>query len=227
MNAEHFRVWFHLLRKNWKRRLYLALHGDQMRGWRAERARCQSPDDYFRLAGATFGIAQKHDEIIPFLDWVRSTSPKVICEIGTQTCGNSFLLSQALPSAECFIGLDLFVQNWYLLRDLARRNQQLHALNGSSYDSDTLARVKRFLGGRQIDLLFIDGDHSYEGAKKDFLAYRDLVREGGIIAFHDIVPDHGTRLGIQSTGYAGEVPVLWKRLKDTYPSREFVCVGSA
>jgi len=174
------------------------------------------------MAGAVFGISQKHDEIIPFLDWARSRSPKVVCEIGTDACGNSFLISQALQSVECFIGLDIFVTNWYLLRDLARDLQEVHAINGSSYAPPTVASVQRFLGGRKIDLLFIDGDHSYEGGKKDFLAYRGLVRDGGIIAFHDIVPDHGQRFGIKTAGYAGEVPLLWSRLKDAYPSREFV-----
>ena len=34
--------------------------------------------------------------------------------------------------------------------------------------------------------MFIDGDHTYEGVKKDFEMYGPLVRESGIIAFHDI-----------------------------------------
>jgi len=38
---------------------------------------------------------------------------------------------------------------------------------------------------RQIDLLFIDGDHSYEGCKFDIVAWRDLVKPGGWIILHD------------------------------------------
>ena len=37
-----------------------------------------------------------------------------------------------------------------------------------------------------IDLLFIDGDHSYEGVKADILNWSVFIKEGGIIAFHDI-----------------------------------------
>jgi predicted O-methyltransferase YrrM len=38
-----------------------------------------------------------------------------------------------------------------------------------------------------FDFLFIDGDHSYEGAKEDFYLYSKLVRPGGIVALHDII----------------------------------------
>lgn len=36
-----------------------------------------------------------------------------------------------------------------------------------------------------IDLCFIDGDHSYNGAKADALIWSPLVKVGGYIAFHD------------------------------------------
>ncbi len=36
-----------------------------------------------------------------------------------------------------------------------------------------------------IDLLFIDGDHSYEGVKKDWDVYSPFLRSGSIIVMHD------------------------------------------
>jgi predicted O-methyltransferase YrrM len=38
-----------------------------------------------------------------------------------------------------------------------------------------------------IELLFVDGDHSYEGARADFLRWAPLVRPGGHLLFHDAV----------------------------------------
>lgn len=38
---------------------------------------------------------------------------------------------------------------------------------------------------RSIEFLWIDGDHSYQGAKADFDLYSPFMAEGGIIAFHD------------------------------------------
>jgi hypothetical protein len=35
----------------------------------------------------------------------------------------------------------------------------------------------------RLDLLFIDGDPSYEGVKADFVNYSQLVRPGGLIGF--------------------------------------------
>lgn len=37
----------------------------------------------------------------------------------------------------------------------------------------------------KIDLLFIDGDHSYEGVKLDFELYSKLLTEKGVIIIHD------------------------------------------
>ncbi len=37
----------------------------------------------------------------------------------------------------------------------------------------------------KIDVLFIDGDHSYEGVKKDFDLYSTILSENGIIIIHD------------------------------------------
>ena len=62
----------------------------------------------------------------------------------------------------------------------------IHFLTGSSRDPDIIEKVKTLLGGGQIDFLFIDGDHTYEGCKADYLNYGPLVRAGGVIAFHDI-----------------------------------------
>jgi hypothetical protein len=37
----------------------------------------------------------------------------------------------------------------------------------------------------KIDVLFIDGDHSYEGVKKDFDLYSTILSDKGIIIIHD------------------------------------------
>lgn len=50
---------------------------------------------------------------------------------------------------------------------------------------ETSARARELWDGRAIDLLWVDGDHSYEGCKADLEAWAPLVRVGGVVAGHD------------------------------------------
>jgi len=51
----------------------------------------------------------------------------------------------------------------------------------------------------------------------DFEAYRPLVRAGGVIAFHDIVPDSRSRGGPDTGTDAGGVPRFWREIKERFP----------
>ena len=42
---------------------------------------------------------------------------------------------------------------------------------------------------RPIDLLFIDGDHSYEGVRRDWEAFTRFVAPFGVVVFHDTIWD--------------------------------------
>ncbi|MBR9705653.1 class I SAM-dependent methyltransferase [Candidatus Pacearchaeota archaeon] len=57
-------------------------------------------------------------------------------------------------------------------------------LIGASNDVSTLKKAYDSLTGG-VDMLFIDGDHRYEGVMADWLLYNPLVGKGGIVAFHD------------------------------------------
>jgi hypothetical protein len=56
---------------------------------------------------------------------------------------------------------------------------------GDSHDPATVERLKERLGGKLIDLLYIDGDHVYESVKRDYALFAPLAPR--LIAFHDIV----------------------------------------
>jgi len=67
------------------------------------------------------------------------------------------------------------------------------------------------LKGRSVDFLFIDGDHSYGGVVADFNSYAPLSARHGLIALHDIAPDHGS-------AHSGDVPLFWWDLSNRYKS---------
>jgi hypothetical protein len=59
---------------------------------------------------------------------------------------------------------------------------------GPSQDPKVVKKTFDAVGG-EIDMLFIDGDHSYGAVLCDWLLYHKLVRPGGIVAFHDIATE--------------------------------------
>lgn len=56
---------------------------------------------------------------------------------------------------------------------------------------------------KPISLLWIDGDHSYEAAKQDFVLLGKWVLEGGIIAFHDSTQGNLPKLVVECFGAEG------------------------
>ena len=70
------------------------------------------------------------------------------------------------------------------LRSLGSNVTMIH---GSSHDEEIKKKVSEIIGDKKLDFLFIDGDHTYEGVKKDFLMYKEFVKPGGWVGFHDTI----------------------------------------
>lgn len=193
--------------------------------WRAVRDqvfRTTDVDSLLQIASAEFGITQVRSEITTLIEKLRKLDPRIVVEIGTHKGGNSFLFSHALPSVRRVVGVDLWVQNAPKLIFFARHGQIYRALHGDSRTANMRQLVEKQLKGQAVDFLFIDGDHSYNGVRADFQLYAPLVRPGGIVAFHDIVPDHRTRYGRETGCYAGEVYRLWSEIKQLYNYEELI-----
>lgn len=50
--------------------------------------------------------------------------------------------------------------------------------------SDSVSAAKGFKDG-QFDFIYIDASHAYEDVKRDILAWKPKVKNGGFIAGHD------------------------------------------
>jgi cephalosporin hydroxylase len=200
-----------------------------IRSLRRLSSHCQTIEEYlalvnrFRFLGIRIAPLQVPSEIIRLLSLLARNPPKTVLEIGTAKGGSLFLFSRVAAENARLVSLDL--PHWplgegyapwreRLYRSFARARQRVELLRADSHAPRTLERVKSLLEGRAVDFLFIDGDHRYEGVKADFELYSPLVRDGGLVGFHDIVP--GLPQGV------GDVPRFWTELKRTHTVEEFV-----
>lgn len=74
--------------------------------------------------------------------------------------------------------------------------------------------------GHYYDVVFIDGDHSYEGARRDYLRWSKRLKTGGHILFHDMVQARGN-----ATARAALWP-LYEEIKNDFQFVECLAAGS-
>jgi len=177
----------------------------------------------FRFLGISIKPKQVEEEIRRLLKLLQNIKPKVVLEIGTAKGGTLFSFTRVAQPDATLISIDLPEAPFWggypawkipLYESFALPCQKIHLIKRDSHDSVTLGVIKNILDNRKVDFLFIDGDHEYEGVKRDFEMYSVLVRNGGIIAFHDICPHH------PETGC--EVNKFWVELKEKYRYLELV-----
>lgn len=107
-------------------------------------------------------------------------------EIGCYAGGSACLLLQRPNTNVISIDLgtpmppDVVQQNVSKLN--VHKNSYIY-LQGNSQTVEMVEQLKTNIN--EIDILFIDGDHSYQGVINDFLLYNELVTSGGYIVFDD------------------------------------------
>lgn len=122
-----------------------------------------------------------------------------VLEVGSLFGGTLWYWSH-LPKIELLVAVDL-PSDWDQVRDGVREARAqwpawltprvwFHDHEADSHAEATVAAVRGDLDGALFDFAFIDGDHTYEGVRTDWLLWSPLVRPGGIVAFHDTWPNH-------------------------------------
>lgn len=186
----------------------------------------------YRFAGYE-GIRQWRRELARLLKVLAKSPPRAVLEIGVAQGASLFAWAQVSAPDASLVGLDAFqvttrssvgapqsaddVRAHILAAGALGPSQKLFLISGDSHSDEAKQSVLEVLRGTKLDFLFIDGDHSYEGVWQDFRDYSSLVRDGGIIAFHDIVPDFKTRYGIDTPNWTGGVHRFWSEVCRQYP----------
>lgn len=155
-------------------------------------------------------------EITRLAERVASINPRIILEIGTASGGTSLIWSHI--ASERVITCDLNDMRYqaplFTQFPAPGSNCKVTLLSGNSHDASFKQKVAAALAGAQADFLFIDGDHTEPGVTADYLDYKEFVRPGGLIAFHDIVDKQPLE--------TNQVQHLWKRLKAIAEVEEFI-----
>lgn len=109
----------------------------------------------------------------------------VIVEIGSFRGKSTCFIAEGIGNKRCqFFAVDIWLERKCSLEKFLENTKaykdKITPLKGFSYDI-----VKNWPAERKIDFLWIDGDHSYEGVKRDIADWLALVKKDGYVLFHD------------------------------------------
>lgn len=149
------------------------------------------PEDFIPVATpVTHGIQQVRKEIFAFVEILIAKRLRgSILEIGLGVNGSTHKLWRDIFSQVVTIEMHDYLVTRFLenLKSFDKENceeDKSEFIIGMSHSPDIVNQVYSRLSNG-IDVLFIDGDHSYPAVLSDWLLYHNLVGPGGIVAFHD------------------------------------------
>lgn len=133
---------------------------------------------------------------LPFgYDLVCSLRPEITVELGTQWGLSFFCFCQAIKEQE-INGKCYAIDTWQGDEHTGEYDNEIYTQVKQHSDDfyPEIANLKRMLfqeavndfADESIDLLHIDGLHTYDAVKEDYETWHSKVRPGGIIIFHDI-----------------------------------------
>ena len=145
---------------------------------------------------------QVYEEITTFGYWLKGFQANNILEIGFK--GSSFHIMSQLSTGKK-AAVDYEDKGRTIWSHYMMYGEDFKLFIADSQIEETRDKVKEFCP--EYDLIFIDGDHSYDGVRRDFELYQELLSPRGYIVFHDIDPDH-----IFRDGAGGQVYKFWQDL---------------
>lgn len=158
---------------------------------------------------------------IPFASWLTTTlAPRVFVELGSYSGTSYFSFCQTVRDAgistRCF-AVDTWAGDEHtggygegVFESFSAHNE----INYASFSKALRMRfedaVEQFADG-SVDLLHIDGLHTYQAVKSDFETWRSKLSDVGVVLFHDTA--------VEREGFG--VGQYWSEVSAQYPSFEF------
>ena len=136
---------------------------------------------------------------------IRQMKARKVIEIGRYKGGSTLLIAQAMNGEG---------ELWSI--DIGEKELRLHSAESPRpFDEQLLDVCKRFslrvniivadsrevdIDTGDVDLVFIDGDHAYEGVRSDFERFGKRVRVGGAVLFDDAFDEEIFRTHSETIG---------------------------
>ena len=113
-------------------------------------------------------------------------TPITYVEIGCYAGGSACLVLQRPNTKVISIDLGQPIPKETVYSNVQKLNKFNNSYNYLEGDSQTYEMVDKLKElTNEIDILFIDGDHSYQAVINDFILYEGFVKSGGYIIFDD------------------------------------------
>jgi spermidine synthase len=134
-------------------------------------------------------IQQVPEEYVEYLWFLKEGRFKSYLNIGIGKGGSFLTETYIQPDLEISVAVDN--SSYWQGDQKSSIQEKMEWLRSNAecevefHDSDSVEWLKSN-SFRKFDVIFIDGDHSYEGVKRDFENSLPLLSEGGSVIFHDI-----------------------------------------
>ena len=135
-------------------------------------------------------------DFISHLKDTQNLSEFIIVEIGSYTGQSTMMFAD---EAKLVISVDPYMNDYddkddaCHAADIPTEVYQKFLENTASYKNISHIKMTsddaiKVLGNLKVDLVYIDGVHTYEQVKKDIKNYRNIIKPGGLLCGHDYCP---------------------------------------
>jgi predicted O-methyltransferase YrrM len=191
-----------------------------------------TPDDYFcqveldkvRADNIGKNVPSELEVAASLASMVMALKPKTVVEIGCYHCVTTTQLGLAMKASAHegrIYAVDIDPSALKVGQEILKNHGVLDCVElvlGSCEERGLLEAVP------EADLVFIDGDHSYEGVKRDWETWSGRISKRGIAAFHDAVSWPGVakligeildsghfKVFTCATSYGSGLSIVWRR----------------
>lgn len=162
--------------------------------WIRFEAGCSNPDYFLCKTAGGLKLQQVPEEFAELLLFLKDRKIESYLELGIGNGGSFTVMCYFLQrKLERAVAVDDFSYRDQIQQSVIEVNSMIQQLDLDAdimFINSTTNAYFNHLAGKvpreTFDCIFIDADHSYQGAKKDYDNALKHINKGGIIIFHDI-----------------------------------------